>query len=258
LEHEMDIQEYLNRIKFSKTIQVDSKTLRELQLAHLKSVPFENLDIGLGRKINLDLPSLWDKIIVHQRGGFCYELNGLFAWLLKEIGFDVTYLNAMVYYGDEDRYSIEFTHLALLVKASEDERQWLVDVGFGDSFTMPLEINHKNEQVQGIRSYSIKPFKDNSLMVWQKDFDGSMRSQYFFEPVAHQYPDEYLDGCLYHQTAPESRFTKSSIVSRLTNDGRITLEKDKLTITTNGIKSSVEISEDQWVDLLKKHFDIDL
>ena len=79
----MNISEYLARINYSKSAQPDSKTLHALQLAHMQNIPFENLDIGLGRKINLDLESLWEKIVINKRGGFCYELNGLFACLLQ-------------------------------------------------------------------------------------------------------------------------------------------------------------------------------
>ncbi|HLE74088.1 MAG TPA: arylamine N-acetyltransferase, partial [Anaerolineales bacterium] len=84
----MDIRTYLARIKYSLPVRVDLESLRGLQLAHMLSVPFENLDIvPLRKPIHLDEESLWDKIVERRRGGFCYELNGLFAWLLKQIGF---------------------------------------------------------------------------------------------------------------------------------------------------------------------------
>jgi len=249
----MDTDDYLARINFTKPIRVDSETLRELQLAHLKTVPFENLDIGLGRRIKLDLPSLWDKIIVNKRGGFCYELNGLFAWLLNELGFGVTFLNAVMYYEEDDIYSIEFDHLALLVQTKEDQKEWLVDVGFGDTFTMPLEIHHENEQKQGPRSYWVKPFK-RGRMVWQKNYDGKMESQYLFDIMPHQFPDEYLDACLYHQTSPNSIFTKNRIVSRLTENGRVTLEKNSLIITTNGRRTITDVTDIQWGHLLREYF----
>src|ERR671921_759652 len=93
----MDVQTYLARIQYFKPVKPDAQTLQELHLAHMQNVPFENLDIGLKRPILLTEEALWNKIVVQKRGGFCYELNGLFARLLKEIGFHVTYLNARVY-----------------------------------------------------------------------------------------------------------------------------------------------------------------
>ena len=132
----MDISPYLQRIKYEGSIRPEPATLRALQLAHLTSVPFENLDIHLARPITLDLPYLFNKIISHRRGGFCYELNGLFAWLLRELGYHVTLLSASDAKSDGS-FGPEFDHLALLVQcpAEMDISHWLVDVGWGDSFT---------------------------------------------------------------------------------------------------------------------------
>ena len=124
----MDIRTYLARIKYSAPVNADLETLRGLQLAHMLSVPFENLDIvPLGRTIQLDEISLWTKIIERRRGGFCYELNGLFAWLLKQIGFDVTYLNARVF-NREGKLGIEFDNLVLMVRFPDESSRWLADV----------------------------------------------------------------------------------------------------------------------------------
>ncbi|MBK8784283.1 MAG: arylamine N-acetyltransferase [Anaerolineales bacterium] len=90
----MNIQDYLSRIRFDGIPSLSSETLHALQLAHMKTVPAQRIWHSFGRTIKLDIESLWDKIIIRKRGGFCYELNGMFAWLLKEIGFEVTYLNA--------------------------------------------------------------------------------------------------------------------------------------------------------------------
>src|SRR6266508_6966293 len=138
----MDTATYLRRIQYLKTIKPDAQTLHGLQLAHMLTVPFENLDIGLKRPILLDHEALWNKIVVNRRGGFCYELNGLFAWLLKEIGFQVTYLNARVF-NREGELGIDFDHLALLVNIPNEPTRWLADVGFGDSFNLPLSFEER-------------------------------------------------------------------------------------------------------------------
>ena len=109
----MDIPAYLVRIDYTKPVKPDVQTLSGLQLAHMLHVPFENLDIGLKRSIQLSEEALWNKIIIQKRGGFCYELNGLFARLLKEIGFDVTYLNARVYNPQENSTLISIILLCL-------------------------------------------------------------------------------------------------------------------------------------------------
>jgi len=148
----MNVVTYLERIHHTRHVKPDADTLCELQLAHMQSVPFENLDIGLKRMIQINERDIWNKLVVNKRGGFCYELNGLFAWLLKQIGFNVTYLNARVF-NREGNLGIEFDHLALLVQAPSQHERWLADVGFGDSFNKPLRFEEREEQVQGLRAY---------------------------------------------------------------------------------------------------------
>src|SRR6187397_3354830 len=108
----MDFQSYLQRINYRGEQTPTAATLRELHRAHLLTVPFENLDIHLGRPIVLEQGALFDKIVRRRRGGFCYELNGLFAALLYKLGFDVTMLSAGVARADGS-YGPEFDHLTL-------------------------------------------------------------------------------------------------------------------------------------------------
>src|SRR5574341_1384060 len=112
----MDVTTYLNRINYRGSTAPTAAALRGLHLAHLYSVPFENLDIHLGRRIVLDEASFFDKIACHRRGGFCYELNGLFAALLRELGFNVTLLSAGVYEAEHDRFGPDCDHMVLLVQ----------------------------------------------------------------------------------------------------------------------------------------------
>src|ERR1700752_350639 len=109
-----DADAYLDRIGLSRPITMTVEGLRQLQYAHLMRVPFENLDIHLGRPIRLDLASLWEKIVIRGRGGFCYELNGLFACLLTSLGFQVSLLSARAAHR-EGGFGPAFDHLALRV-----------------------------------------------------------------------------------------------------------------------------------------------
>ncbi len=253
----MNIPLYLARIHYRKPLKPDVQTLHELQLAHMLSVPFENLDIGLKRPIQLSEDALWNKIVVQKRGGFCYELNGLFAALLKEIGFQVTYLNGRVY-NSEGKLGIDFDHLTLLVKASDKPGRWLVDVGFGDSFTRPLSFEEPGEQVQGLRSYRLEQMPDGNA-VWQKNYDGSWEHHYFFDLQPRNFPVDYESGCLYHQTSPRSSFTRGSLISKATPDGRVTLEDKRLIITRNGQRSERHVANKQeYHTLLKQYFDVTL
>jgi len=253
----MDISLYLARIRYSQPIKPDAQTLQGLQLVHMLNVPFENLDIGLKRPILLTEEVLWNKIIVQKRGGFCYELNGLFARFLMEIGFEVTYLNARVF-NREGKLGIDFDHLALLVQVPGQLERWLADVGFGDSFNEPLKFDESEEQIQGLRAYRLEQTTDGYI-TWQKNYGGTWERQYFFDLVPRNFPLDYEPACLYHQTSPRSSFTRGSIISKATPDGRVSLEDRRLILTKNGQRSERSIADKAEYDaLLKQHFDIKL
>jgi len=252
----MNITHYLQRIHYADSTNPDAKILKKLHIAHLRSVPFENLDIGLKRPIRLTEQALWEKIVINKRGGFCYELNGIFAWLLKQIGFEVTYLNARVFNRDGN-LGIDFDHLALLVQAPGKAEQWLVDVGFGDSFIEPLIFKVDVEQPQGLRAYRIDPFEEGYVTM-QRNYDGTWEKHYFFDLQSHNFPAEYEAGCLYHQTSPDSWFTRGSIISRATEDGRVSLEDGMLILTKNGQREERTIEEGEYITLLKQYYNIEL
>ena len=253
----MDVPTYLNRLHFSRPVKPDAETLCGLQLAHMMNIPFENLDIGLNRRIQLNEEALWEKIIHQNRGGFCYELNGLFAWLLKQIGFDVIYLNARVF-NQAGELGINFDHLALLVKIPNQSSRWLVDAGFGDSFNEPLNFEDQGEQIQGLRAYRIEQTSDGYI-TWQKNYNGSWERHYFFDLQPRKFPEEYESACLYHQTSPKSSFTRGSIISRATPDGRVSLEDGWLILTKNGRREKRLIAnKDEYQVLLKEYYGVKL
>ena len=253
----MDIPTYLNRLHYTKPVKPDAETLRELQIAHMMNIPFENLDIELKRNIQLSEEALWEKIIVRKRGGFCYELNGLFAGLLKQIGFEVTYLNARVS-NQAGELGIDFDHLALLVQIPNQPMRWLVDVGFGDSFNEPLRFEDPDEQIQGLRAYRLEQtFDPDGYITWQKNYDGSWERHYFFDLEPHSFPTDYESACLYHQTSPKSSFTRGRIISRTTPDGRVSLEDGWLIVTTNGMREKRPVVDKiEFQNLLKKYFEV--
>lgn len=253
----MESSLYLRRIGYSEPIRRDAQTLRGLHLAHMQSVPFENLDIGLKRPIQLSIESLWDKIVLRRRGGFCYELNGLFGQLLTDLSFEVTYLNARVYNG-KGELGIDFDHLALLVTIPGEAGRWLVDVGFGDSFNEPLHFEARDEQLQGLRAYRLEERSDGYI-VWQRNYAGAWERLYFFDLLPRAFPADYEAGCLYHQTSPRSSFTRGSIISRATPTGRVSLEDGWLILTENGQRSERPLeSKEEYQRLLKHYFDVEL
>ncbi|HEX9840862.1 MAG TPA: arylamine N-acetyltransferase, partial [Anaerolineales bacterium] len=166
-----------------------------------------------------------------------------------------TYLNARVF-NREGELGIDYDHLALLVKIPGQSTLWLADVGFGDSFGEPLSFEEQDEQVQGLRSYRLEETPDGYI-TWQKNYDGSWERQYFFDLQPHNFPVDYEAACLYHQTSPESSFTRGSIISRATPDGRVSLEDGRLILTRNGLRESRPIaSKDEYRALLNEYFGI--
>uniref|UniRef100_UPI0035C75EEC arylamine N-acetyltransferase n=1 Tax=Serratia quinivorans TaxID=137545 RepID=UPI0035C75EEC len=138
----MDRQRYLQHIGFAGIPKPDLLTLQQLHRCHMLSVPFENLSIIYRQGIHLEEPALFNKIVERNRGGFCYELNRLFAALLKDIDFNVQFISGEIRARDGS-FGAPFDHMALMV---ELDQPYLVDVGFGDSFLTPLKITTTEQQ----------------------------------------------------------------------------------------------------------------
>lgn len=248
----MNVSRYLDRLNYRGSQEVSSDALRELHKAHLVTVPFENLDIHLGRPIVLDEERLLRKVVEKRRGGFCYELNGAFFALLRAMGFEVSMLSAGVARADGG-FDPPFDHMALLVQLGE---RWLADVGFGDSFREPLLLDERSEQDQHGDAYRL--IEDSEHLILHRRVDGEWRQQYRFTLEAHQLSD-FSEMCHYHQSSPQSPFTQRRTCSRATPGGRITVTGMRLIITDRGKKEERELtSEEEWLAALREHFGIEL
>lgn len=248
----LDIDAYLQRLGYRGSREPSAQTLRDLQVAHLRMVPFENLSIHSADPIVLRDDALFEKVITRRRGGFCYELNGLFAALLRALGFEVEMLAAGVA-NSPGTFGPDFDHMTLLMKLDE---RWIADVGFGDSFLEPLLLDDPNEQVQGARAYKFVAEGDHRIL-WQRNYDGVWSAQYRFSLQPHVYAD-YAETCHLHQTSPQSHFTKGRICTRATTDGRVTLSELRL-ITTNSKGERQErtlAGENEYTSALREHFGI--
>jgi N-hydroxyarylamine O-acetyltransferase len=249
----MDTAAYLARIGHAGAVDADAETLRGLHLAHLYTVPFENLDISLGRKICCEEARLLHKIVDLRRGGFCYELNGAFAALLRELGFRVNLLSAQVAREDGSA-TPEFDHMALLVELDEP---WLADVGFGDSFLEPLRLKTELDQEQPGGTFRIVPTR-NVMSVQRQLADQTWKSLYQFTLEPHALED-FEPRCQWQQTSPDSHFVKQRICSLAIPEGRITLSDLKLIRTTHGKREERMLAnEDEWQAALVEHFGVRL
>ena len=249
----MNIEAYLKRINYNGSRAVSPETLRALQVAHLLSVPFENLSIHSGEPIVLEEEALFRKIVDGRRGGFCYEANGLFAALLRDLGFSVMMLSAGVA-NSEGVFGPNFDHMTLLVTL---DKRWLVDVGFGDSFREPLLLDTQDEQVQGPRSFRIIEGATH-LFLEKRNDGGDWLAQYRFTLQPRTFPD-YEEMCHFHQTSPESHFTKGTICSRATSEGRITLSGMRFITTSDSQSLRQEqtlANQEEYAKVLREQFGI--
>src|SRR5215207_5191858 len=198
----MDVDAYLERIDYRGPRAPTAETLGRLHVAHLLTVPFENLSIHAAEPVVLDDESLFDKVVARGRGGFCYELNGLFA--------------------------------------------------------APLLVDERAEQTQGARSFRIEEEGGGRLVLLRRDAEGGWEPQYRFGLEPHAYED-YAELCRFHQTSPESHFTRGRVCSRLTPEGRVTLSGSRLITTRGGERIERELADEAERDAaLLEHFRISL
>lgn len=225
---------YLDRISYIGPTQPTLQTLQRIHLAHLLTVPFENLDIHRGRPIRLERDPLFQKIVQERRGGFCFELNSLLAALLQGLGFSVQLLSGQVSRADGS-FGPEFDHLAVQVNLKDEV--WLADVGYGDSFRQPLRLGDPEIQTQAQGRYRFLPWADRgdstadpwpftpSPRYWrvqQEQSDQTWKTLFLLDRIPRQL-QEFEPMCHFHQTSPESMFTRLRLCTLATPTGRITL-----------------------------------
>ncbi|WP_250286979.1 arylamine N-acetyltransferase family protein [Streptomyces atroolivaceus] len=234
------VDSYLERIGAARPARADAAALRELQLRHLMTVPFENLSIHFAENIVLEEEKLVAKIVDDRRGGFCYELNGSFATLLRELGFRVTLLQARVF-GDGGRLGIPYDHVALRVETDDGTGPWLADVGFGDHALRPLELDARTEQDDPCGGFRFRDATQGDLDLLR---DGSRQFRLDLRPRVLA---DFRAGSWYHRTSPDSHFTRSLVCSRRTEDGRVTLRGRTLITTVRGEREETELGDDAEV-----------
>ena len=207
------------------------------------------------RGVSLEKEKLLHKVVAENRGGFCYELNGAFYELLSSIGFEVRYLSAGVY-SKEGVCSPEYDHMALMVNF--DGKEFLADVGFGDSFIEPLKFVTGEIQKDVREHFLISESENKGYFNLKRSTDGvEFNPQYKFSSAGRKL-NEFSLMCEYNQISPASHFTQQVICSKATASGRISLIDLKLIETRNGIKKQWDISEAEFYSLLKTDFNIEL
>jgi N-hydroxyarylamine O-acetyltransferase len=207
-----DLPGYLERIGFEGTADATPATLRSLHRAHASAVPFENLDIQLGRPIRLDAASVQAKLVRDRRGGYCFEQNHLLMWGLEAVGFEVTPLAAWVRIGSESASDLR-THMALKVEV--DGSPWLADVGFGaDGLSEPILFADGALAEQDGRRYRLVTEPDG---IWALQRSYAEPAEWFdlyaftMDPAT---PGDFAHGNRYTSTDPGSPFVRSVTAQR--------------------------------------------
>ncbi|MGW0639469.1 arylamine N-acetyltransferase family protein [Nocardia salmonicida] len=256
---ELDLDAYLARIGYAgpRTASVD--TLRALVRAHTTSVPFENLEIILGRGIPLDLDSLQSKLIRHRRGGYCYENVGVFAAALERFGFGVSGLSGRVTYGVADTGVLRpATHALLRVRTPDDDRVWICDVGFGFGPLEPFElVDSGGEFALGDWRYRLEHRAGGLWVLYQFSRDGWTDRYTFTENP--QFRIDYAVGNHFVSTSSRSPFTTRPFLQRFLPEVHHVL--DDLTLSSeypDGTATSRDLDPSELTKVLAEVFDIDL
>ena len=245
----MDVNAYLDRIGYQGPRLPTRQVLFEIHRAHLSAITYENLDIHLGRPLTLDIAHIFDKIITRHRGGWCYEMNGLLAWALSELGFEVTLLASAVNrekLGDKAARN----HLILLVQL---EQPYLVDVGFGNGFLQPLPLKSGRYQ-QDFLTYELA--ENDTHWFFSNHQYGGPGYDFTLQPQAFQ---DFADKCCELQTDPESGFVRVVVCHRFIPSGLITLRGAVVrTVTDTGARDETIPDEATYRQIIRKQFDLHL
>lgn len=242
----MNVAQYLTRFHATKK-EPSLEHLKELQNLHLQGVPFENLDVIRHRPIYLNLNSIYEKIVLRNRGGFCYELNGLFCALLQKLGYDAHLISATVLKPNGEWAKAD-THATILVHFNEP---YLVDVGFGaNTPRLPIPLNGQAQTaingIYKIKQHCIKQFD----LMHEND-----KTLYRFTTPKKELID-FHEGSVFNQVSKESTFTHQDIVTCATETGRITLTDHTFSIYNYDQQKRIELSADEKTQVLDNFFEI--
>jgi N-hydroxyarylamine O-acetyltransferase len=242
----MNLDGYLSRIQYPGPQRPDLDTLTALHRAHLTAIAYENFDIHLERVVGLDIVQIYDKIVRRGRGGWCYEMNSLLAWSLRELGFEVTMFGAAVGPNTaEDRQHLD--HMVLSVTLDEP---WLLDAGFGNAFLEPLPLREGVYQ-QAYHTYQLQ--RDGDYWCFKNHAHGGPGFEFLLQPRTLE---EFAPRCHWLQRSPESPFVQKTVCHRLQDDYSILSLRGVVltTIHADGKTQEVIDTLDAYREALTKLF----
>ncbi|MDD3518741.1 MAG: arylamine N-acetyltransferase [Chromatiales bacterium] len=247
-----DLQQYFDRIGYGGEVRPELAVVTALMRSQLQNVPFENLDVRAGKVISLKPEDIVDKIVHRRRGGYCYEVNGLFAMALTALGVPWRFVGCrpMTYPARRPR-----THMALIVTL--DDEEWLCDVGFGSyGPRAPLRLDAGGETRQDDDVFELTRPNEREYVL-RAQVEGVWSDQYGFDLAHHEWVD-FLPANWLNSTHPETLFTQHLVVMRQTPEGRVILFDDRLKTVAHGETTLREIADDELPALLRDGFGLDL
>jgi N-hydroxyarylamine O-acetyltransferase len=248
------LQDYLKRISYGGDVAPSLSVLDALLAHHVQSVPFENLDVQLGDKLTTDPAAAYKKIVETNRGGWCYEQNGLFGWALSEIGFDVTRVAAAVMRAERGAVA-NANHLCLLVRTADTDQTFLVDVGFGGSMIAPIPLADSEHQQTPFR-IGLRRTRDDHWRFWEDLGKGEFSFDFLPEAADE---DALSDKCDFLQTDPSSGFVQNLVAQLRLPDRHKTLRGKVFSLaTSSGIDTKTLDSADELLLVLRDEFQLDV
>ncbi|OEH91583.1 arylamine N-acetyltransferase family protein [Bacillus solimangrovi] len=250
------VDSYLKHIHINKQDYTDDKELlNAIHHHHYLYIPFENLDIHLGKRLSMNPNEVLEKIVTGNRGGLCYETNSLLYLILEELGYNVHFISSKFWNKEKQTWNADYSHLALCVTINGD--QYLFDVGMGGAFIHPIQLEDNNTQTDLNGQYRIVKETQSSFILL-KNIDGNWIQELKID--ANPQPLEAFIPMLHKtETDPLSHFTQKIICSKQTLTGRISITNRALKITNHGEKNVYPIIDHfEWDRLLYEHFNINI
>jgi N-hydroxyarylamine O-acetyltransferase len=248
----MNVQAYLDRIHYDGPLRRDAATLAALHRAHLLAIPYEDLDIQFGRAVTTAVPEIFDKIVTRRRGGWCYEMNGLFGWALKELGFKVTRCAGAVLRTERGEEAVG-NHLVL--KVNLDEGVFLADVGFGDGPLEPIFVVSGPFVSHGFE-FALSRTEDD---WWRLDHHALGGAASFDFTLAAADEALLTQRCQWLQSAPTSPFVQNAVLQHHAPDGVWQMRGRVLRKTTPaGRQDHLVADASEYVGILREVFKLRL
>jgi len=244
----MIITQYLHRIGYQDPASPDLACLQRLHRCHVMTIPFEAMDVQLGREIKLDLDHIYHKVVIQKRGGYCYELNYLFYSLLSSMGFDCWMVSSRIY--NNDILGPPFDHMSLVVQLNE---LWLVDVGYGDLFIEPLRVKYDGIQEDQFKDYKIERIDESEDFILKVTLKGSSSfiKRYTFDLTPRNIED-FAEQNTFKQSSSDSYFVQNTICTLPTSSGRKTILNDVFKVRDGKSAEEKMIIGDKELKLLLK------